>query len=340
MTRRRLRRLGFVVVIAVGAGLIAVMLAASELSASSAADEGIAITAPHLSERAVHQIRADLTQAEAFAAAMRTVGLSRLASLSGETPAAFLHQLAYRNPQLAAGISRLPSIQRLAEKVVTNLERRRGQFESAASLPGLGITKHDAAWVQLALGALLILVGALGVVRPRRATGAIVLAIAAALIIAPLALDYPAKTADTDALLNSLRPFTIQKVHARQAGLRTARTVFVDFRDDLIPQVATRAHTTTAVVNQLASASPELSGPGFAQTDAVLDRFGGLVAFSGRIQPLLARGDTISARTDMWILIGAGIALLLASSLSLITPGPTSKPRRAALPSQPVSTRA
>jgi len=328
MTPRRLRRVAFVVAIAVGVALVAVMLAESELTASSAADQSIAITAPRLTRPALRQLRLDLDEAEAFAAAMRTVGLPRLAALSGERTSTWLGQLGYRDPVLADGVAKLPAIQRLAEKVVTNLERRRDEFESAASLPEFGLTKHEAVEAQLALGGLLILIGAVGVARPRRAAAAVVLAIGAGLVITPLILDYPTKTTDTDALLSSLRPFTVQKVRAREAGLNTVQTVFTAFRGDLIPQAAHAAHTTPrAVVEQLGGASPELSQAGFAQTDAVLRRFGALVAFSARIQPLFARADTLSARATMWILLGAGIALMLAGLPSLFALGATATKR-------------
>lgn len=323
-----MRRLPFVVAIVIGVALIAVLLGESQLSASSAADEGIAITGPHLTRPAVRQMRVDLTQAEAFAAAMNRVGLPRLAALSGEPTSAWLGQLPYRDPMVAAGMAKLPAIQRLAEKVVRNLQRRRGQFEAAASLPGLGLTKHDAVWAELALGVVLILLGALGFVRPRRATAVVVLVIAAGLVITPLILDYPGKTAGTDALLTSLRPFTIQKVRAREAGLMTAQTVFAGFRDDLIPQAANAAHTTPrAVMTSLPAADPELGQAGFAQIEVVLRRFGTLVSFSARIQPLLARADTLSARANMWILIGPGIALLVAGSISLFILGAKQKDR-------------
>jgi hypothetical protein len=165
----------------------------------------------------------------------------------------------------------------------------------------------------------LIAIGALGIARPRRSVAALVVAIAAGLVIAPHALGDPAKTADTDALLKSLRPFTVQKVRARQAGLQTAQTVFIDWQRDLVPQAAAAAHTTPrAVMSQLAAASPELAPAGLVETDAVLRRFGRLVVFSAHTQPLLARGDTLSARDAMWILIGPGIALLIAGLISLI----------------------
>jgi hypothetical protein len=47
MTRRGLSSVASVVAIAVGVALIAVLLATSQLSASSSADEAIALTAPH-----------------------------------------------------------------------------------------------------------------------------------------------------------------------------------------------------------------------------------------------------------------------------------------------------
>jgi len=84
-------------------------------------------------------MRVDLDQAEAFSAAVRTTALPQLADLFGETPAEFLRQLGNRDPALAQGMAKLPAIQRLAEKVVTNLQRRRTQRNNDAALHRRGL---------------------------------------------------------------------------------------------------------------------------------------------------------------------------------------------------------
>ena len=314
-------RLPFAVATAVGIGLLAITLAASQLSASSAADELVTVTSPRVTTSALQRMRTDLDKARAVATAIDDEGLARLAALSGQTRSAFLADLKDRAPEVSTGLSEYPAIQTLADTVVTNLERRRGQFESAAALPGLGLTLHDAVWAQLALAVLLVIVGVAGMARPGRLLTGAVLAVGVLLVVTPLALGHPAKTADTDAVLDSLRPFSMEKVRARREALATTRRLFNGFREDVIPQVARKAHAAPrAVAADLAAASAQLAPASLDETAEILDRFEPLVAFSGRIQPLLVKADRLSARASMWLLLGPGVALALAAAIGLVRP--------------------
>jgi hypothetical protein len=51
-----------------------------------------------------------------------------------------------------------------------------------------------------------------------------------------------------------------------------------------------------------------------------------LVAFSGRIQPLLVKSDKLSAQATMWLLLGPGIALALAGAAGLLRPQARERP--------------
>jgi hypothetical protein len=311
-------RVAFVVAIVGGLVLVVVPLAASQLSASRDADQLVRLASPLLTKDSLHRIRTDLDKAEAVAAALRNVGFPQLAVLSHRSHAAFQATLRYEDPAVDQSLARLPAAQQLAEKVVGNLARRRGQFESAKSLPGLGLTLHQSAWVGIVVGAVLALCGVFGLVSGRRVFAAVAGLIGMLLVVVPLALGFPSKTADTDALLNSLRPFTVQKVRARAAALRDANTVFDCLQTRVIPQVATAARTTPgAVETSLASANSELATASLHEVAAILGRFGGLVQFSARIQPLLADSDQLSAQASMWLLIAPGAAVLIAAALGL-----------------------
>jgi hypothetical protein len=55
------------------------------------------------------------------------------------------------------------------------------------------------------------------------------------------------------------------------------------------------------------------------ETAAAIDRFAGLVEFSGYAQPRLVEATTLSATTTLWLSIGAGSALALAGAGGLLT---------------------
>ncbi|MGI9019194.1 MAG: hypothetical protein ACR2G3_00595 [Solirubrobacterales bacterium] len=298
---------------------MAVVIGASQLPASRAADTLVTITSPIVTEVELERLRADFEQASAVAQEMEQRGLPYLAEIAGRTPAELLAELEDRAPGFSAGVSRYPEIEALADGVITNLEQRRDQFESTASLPGLGLTLRDAVWIELVLGLLLIGAGAAGVARPRRALAAAILGVGALLVAVPLILDHPEKTAETDAVLDSLRPFSAEKVEARATALATARDLFDGFTEEAVSYAASEAgRTAPEVAAELAEANPELSSSSLTEIAVILDRFGALVTFSERLQPLLVTADELSARTTMWILIGPGIALVLAGGAGLI----------------------
>ncbi len=314
--RTVLIKLPFVAALAVGVGLIVVTLAFSRFDAADAADEVVNGAAPLVTQASVERIRDDLDRITGTAGAISGPGLDRLGAISGEGRRALVARVEERDPRFTENLGALPMIGQLAEKVVGNLERRLGEFDSAESLPGLGMTLESATWAQLVLALGLVVLGIVGLLRPRRLLAGVVLAIGALLVAVPLALSYPEKTADTDAVLDSLRPFTVEKVKAREDGLATVRSVFDDFRGEVIPLVARRTGASVEEVEAaLGRTSPDLSPESFRQVDAALDRFEGLVAFSRRIQPRLVEADTMSATAGMWVTLGSGAVLLLFGAI-------------------------
>lgn len=303
----------FAVAIVSGLTLIIVVLATSALSASQSGDELIRSATPALTGTSLRGMRSDLDTMEGIAAAMRDAGVPRLATLSGQTPAAFRASLAARDPSVSRGLAQLPAVERQAETIVTNLEQRQGQFESAAALPAPGLSLHQGAWAAVGLGAALMVVGVVGLLRPRRWLAIAIAGVGLVIVVVPLALGAPAKATDTDSLLNSLRPFSVEKVHTRQAGLTTVRTVLDGFQNDVVPQVArTAGLSPTVVAANLGAADPRLSPTALQATGPILDRFAFLVDFSARIQPLLVSTTRISTQASVWLLVGPGIALSVA----------------------------
>ena len=140
-------------------------------------------------------------------------------------------------------------------------------------------------------------------------------------VIGPLALGYPSKTSDTDAILNSLRPFTAEKVKAREESLAATQRLFTALREDVLPSVAADAGRTVGQAERiLAQASPALSRASLEETEAAIDRFAPEVGFSARIQPLLVEADNLSARESMWLSLGPGVLLVLAGATGLARP--------------------
>ena len=316
-------RLAFVIAIVAGATLVVVPLAASEPSASDAAGRLIVLTKPVMTRESLSSLRTGLTKAEAVAAAVAEVGLPRLGVVARQRPPQFQAYLSRRDPAVTAGLAKLPAIRRLTEKIITNLERRRAQYEAAAALPGLGLTLNQSVWATVIVGALLAIAGAVGLVRPRRGMLVAIGVVGLALVATPIALGNIGKASDADAVLNSLRPFSVARVQARREALATVDTVYQGFLGAVVPQVAALARTTPAAVRvDLGSADPELSDASLRQFQAIVNRYAPLVAASAVFQRLLVKADALSAQTTLWLLIGAGALVLLASVGGVATSAP------------------
>lgn len=276
-----LRRLPFALACVTGLLMVGVIVGASELDAARSGDAVLDGAAPFLTDDGLGTIQADLERID-----------TTFTQMAADPE--FVAEVA-ADPALSEAAARLPAAQGLAEKVVGNLDQRQGQFDSAAALPGLGLDLLGAVVGLLVLAGIVLVAGAVGLVRPNRWAAGVVLLAGVAVAGTPLALGHLDKARDTDALLDSLRPFSVEKVEARRSGLADVALVF-------------DAYDGTAVPAQ-----------DLAETAAAIGRFEELVEFSEEAQPLLVDATTMSATTTARLSIGEGAALVLAGCAGLLT---------------------
>jgi hypothetical protein len=313
-------RVAFVVAVVGGIVMVAVPLARSALSGARAGDELVELASPVLSDDGLTVLRADLDTLTATGTALSTVGIPYLAERVGQTPDEFMAALVRDDPELAAAIADLPAVGELGERVVGNLERRQSEFESAASLPGLGLSLEQGAWCILVAGIALVGIGVAGLRRASRGLVVAATVFGVLLVTGPLALRYPEKTSDTDAILDSLRPFSVAKVEQREDGLATVQTVLAGMDATILPAVAAATGSTPAeVAAELGDVDPALTPAAFDDADTVVGRFASLVEFSRTIQPLLVEATNLPTRSFVWLTVGPGLALLATGAAALVT---------------------
>jgi len=276
-----LRRLPFALACVTGLLMVGVSVGASQLDAARSGDDLLDGAAPFLSDEGLSTIEADLERIDTTFSQL-AADPDFAAEIEGD-------------PALSEAAARLPETQGLAEKVVGNLDQRQEQFDSAAALPGLGLDLFWAIVGLLVLAGVALVAGGFGMARPTRSAAAVVLIAGVAVAGVPLALGHLAQARDTDALLDSLRPFSEDKVEARQNGLADVRLVFDAYDGGAVP------------------------AEDLAETEAAIDRFAELVEFSEEAQPLLVDATTMSATTTAWLSIGEGSALALAGLAGLLT---------------------
>lgn len=273
-----LRRLPFALACCAALFVAVVALTTSQLEAASSGDELLEEAAPFLTDEALRSARADLER------------IDETLTLMAADPA--FAEVAVE-PALAESAARLPEVGASADKVISNLEQRQGEFESAAALPGAGLDLHQAVIGLLVVAAAVFVAGAVGVVRPNRWAAVVVLAGGVLVAGVPLALGHPAKAHDTDALLDSLRPFSTEKVEARENGLADVQLVFGSYDGSGVP------------------------ADDLAETAAAIDRFAEMVEVTRYAQPRLVEATTLSATTTTTLAIGEGAVMALAGAAGL-----------------------
>ena len=312
-------RAAFVVAVIGGTVMVAVPLARSALSGARAGDDLVELASPVLTDEGLADLRADLDSLTATGTALTTVGIPYLAERTDQTPDEFVAALAQDDPELAAALGDLPAVGELGERVVGNLERRQGEFDSAASLPGMGLNLEQGAWCILVTGIVLVGIGVAGLRRASRGLVVAATVFGVLLVAGPLVLGYPGKTSDTDAILDSLRPFSVAKVEQREEGLATVRTVLAGMDATILPAVASATGTTASdVAVDLGAVDPALTPEAFADADTVVGHFASLVDFSRTIQPLLVDATNLPTRSFLWLTVAPGLALLATGAASLV----------------------
>ncbi len=276
-------RIPFALAALMALGFLAVSLATTPWQAASAGDELVAGASPFLTDDGLGRIRADL----------ELMGTTFAAISTDPTFAADARQ----DPALTDAAGRLPEIAALADKVVSNLEQRQGAFESASALPGFGLDLVGATIAMLIAVGVVLVAGVLGALHPVRWVGGAILVVGLAVGAAPLLLGHLQKAQDTDDLLDSLRPFSAEKVEAREGGLADVRTVF-------------EAYDGTTV-----------TAADLALTDAAIDRFAALVEFSRYAQPRLVEATPRTATSTVWMTTALGGALAAAGAAGIVTSG-------------------
>jgi hypothetical protein len=312
-------RAAFAVAVVAGTVMVAVPLARSALSGARAGDDLVELASPVLTDEGLTDLRADLDSLTATGTALSSVGIAHLAERTGQTPDEFVAALAQDDPELATALADLPAVGELGERVVGNLERRQGEFDSAASLPGLGLSLEQGAWFVVVAGIALLGIGVAGLRRASRGLVVAATVFGVLLVAGPLVLRYPEKTSDTDAILDSLRPFSVAKVEQREEGLATVRTVLDGMDATILPTVASATGSTAAeVAADLGDVDPALTPGAFDDAQTAVGHFASLVEFSRTIQPLLVEATNLPTRSFLWLTVAPGLVLLATGAATLV----------------------
>lgn len=308
------RTAGLVLVVA-GLALAGTTLAQHLVPAAPAVQRVVADFEPVLTEAGVAQLRADLDVVRQGADGLTSQALPALAAAQGVTPQALSSSIATTWPDVATGLAELPGTVTAFSGFADLLDAQRGNFASVASLPVDGVEPTTMPPALLGVGALLVLLGAGCLLRPRsRTSPALAVGLGVVVLAATFGASLPGKASDADAMAVAMRPvMTRAQVDASRASLDTLTAMSTQLQQQMLPATAEALGVTPEqVAQQLGTASPAL-GQLLVQLPAVQARFSGLV---GLLDAHLADW-TVATQPSLPLLV----RLLIGCALAAVAAG-------------------
>lgn len=229
-----------VLIMVVGAGLIAITLFYNLFTAGPAFEKLIIDFRPVLTQSSINTSRAEIESLSAVEKEFTNKLNPALTQLLKMTPEDFNAYLTQSFPAVAAGMDALPTDIAALNTLIDTLESERPLFMSAEDFPTENIPATTIAWVVVGAGLSLFLIGLLMLALPRVGAALAVL-IGLLLLIAPFALSLPAKGADVDQLKANLAPIYTQKLISDANGaVATIEAMGEEMQSAMLPALATQ----------------------------------------------------------------------------------------------------
>lgn len=307
--------------VVIGAGFVAVTLAANLFHVGPAFDRLTTDFRPIMTQKAIQTDRQDIAALTAANTEIQAKMLPALAQQLGMTPTQFSTMMAEKYPAVTAGLAAVPQITPSFSSLVTTLDEQRPYFKAADAIPTTSVPATSVPWSLFAVGLLTAGLGVWVWFRPRGSAIAVTVA-GAALIAVPLILSMPHKASYADTLNDNLRPvYTQQMITQASSSLSTLTAMGTEMQQKMLPDLATQLKMTPAQLNAFFAQN-------FPDTMAAL---GGLPQSLGRFQNLVTTFDgrlsdyntlePVSFVPIVWFMIGGGAALFLLGGAGVVITG-------------------
>lgn len=228
--------------------------------------------------------------------------------------------VAVNYPAVAYGQEEIPAAAKaVVGPVVAQAPKIQPKYERATHIPGLGLPIAGAPWILVLAGALLVVVGAIGVARPSRGIAAAIAVLGVGMVVAPVALNLPAKTRDSGTVLKLGRVAVSQETAT--AAHRTALAVddmVSTMRFRMLPDLAARMHTTRAALDTTMARDAPGMATGLREWPSIAATAYDLTVLQQNSVDDFKEIDDIGYSGLEWIAIGPGIGLLLLGAGALL----------------------
>ena len=188
-----MRRIAAALAVIVGITLIAFTFGEHLFSRSRAAQKISDHYQPLMSEAGLDDLANGFDAVKAAGAQLDTEAEPRLARALGLDAAEWKAYKEREMPGIAAFDAQAPGVVALVGPVIGDMQTERQDYARASAIPTSWLPLSSAPWLFLGIGALLVAVGALTLVRPGRAATSLLLVAGLGIVVAPLVVGIPGK---------------------------------------------------------------------------------------------------------------------------------------------------
>jgi hypothetical protein len=314
------KRIESVVVILIGAGLIALTLFTQLFTRAPAFEELTDDFRPLMTNEALATMQADLEGMEAMATEMQTQMLPDVAAALTMEPEALNAFLSENFPATAQGMEQLPGITEGFMGLNATMTAQQENFEAADAIPTDSLPATVFPWGLLVVGALTVVVGIL-MMRTAHLGSYIALGLGILMVGGAFLMSWPSKTSKADDLNLALRDvMTVEQVEGAQGALAVVTDMGYEMREQMLPGLATQMGMTETEMAAYITGNYPAVGAMFESGDEVQARFEGMVT---TMAANLDNYDTIkplSMEPINWFYVASGLLIAIVGGLALLAP--------------------
>ncbi|MDQ2959486.1 MAG: hypothetical protein M3R48_00325 [Candidatus Dormibacteraeota bacterium] len=274
----RLARAVLAALAVIGAFLIVLPMATGLPGKSAATANMMTAFRPVMSDAALAQGQADQQTMAAMAQQLNTGMIPGLAAQMHMTPQQLSAYLGTNFPAVGKGMTEFGTILPFFGNLQTTMQAQQANFQQADQIPTgyMGPTKMSVLFV--IPGLLLLLVGSVGLLRPRSTRKMLAAGSAIGLVVVGglLSVSMYGKATAADAMTSAFKPiFATQNVQQARAYTDTVKAMSTQFTQQALPGLATALHVTPVELTGMITKNFPAVATGVAQLPQIVQRMDG-----------------------------------------------------------------
>lgn len=314
----------------IGAFLIVLPLATGLPGKSDASGRLMTAFRPAMTTTALAQAAADQQIVTTTAGQLSSTVLPALAAQLHVTPAQLSAQLAAGSPAFAKGMSDLPAISTGFGGLLATMQAQQSNFQQADQIPTGFMAPTSMTWLFVIPGAVLLVLGGLGTVRPSWARRALVAggALGLVMVIGLISVSMYGKASAADEMNAAFKPvFAPGAVQQTVAWSQEAQAMTTQLTHEVLPDLAAAMHVTPAQLSATLATSYPAVATGLAEMPAIVERMAGSSAVIAANADNYAQTASIpwapgSMVLMFWFMMAPALVGVVIGVGALAAPGP------------------